>query len=284
MIDDFEPPETPTEIALAEIWSNVLNVKTIGRNDNFFDIGGDSLSIVRVLAQVQLRFSVEINLEDVNRSPLLKDFAAMIDAAEAQAYRPIRPVPVREYYPVSSAQQRMWVLSQGQDAITYNMPAAFILPDGVDERRLAAAFEALIERHDALRTRFVLSGDELCQRVEKWVPFKLEKISCEPRRLKTVLKSLVRPFDMGQAPLIRAALIDTGTKRLLYIDTHHSVCDARSVQVLVEEPSALRGQNAAARRLQYKDTLFGSASRWTRVCWSASASSGRRNFPVSCRC
>src|SRR5690606_34540863 len=76
LIDGFEPPETPTEIALAEIWSAALNVKTIGRNDNFFDIGGDSLSIVRVLAQVQLRFSVEINLEDVNRSPFLKDFAA----------------------------------------------------------------------------------------------------------------------------------------------------------------------------------------------------------------
>ncbi|MEM5776254.1 MAG: phosphopantetheine-binding protein, partial [Anaerolineaceae bacterium] len=83
LIDDYEPPKTSTEIVLAEIWSAVLNVKTIGRNDSFFDIGGDSLSIVRVLAQVQLRFSVEVNLEDVNRSPYLKDFAALIDAAEA---------------------------------------------------------------------------------------------------------------------------------------------------------------------------------------------------------
>ncbi|NLT96682.1 MAG: amino acid adenylation domain-containing protein [Christensenellaceae bacterium] len=254
LIDDFEPPETPTEIALAEIWSNILNVKTIGRNDNFFDIGGDSLSIVRVLAQVQLRFSVEINLEDVNRSPLLKDFAAMIDAAEAQDYRPIKPVPIKEYYPVSSAQQRMWVLSQGEDAITYNMPAAFILPDETDEKRLGAAFEALIERHDALRTRFVMHNGELCQRVEKWVPFKLERISCEPRRLKTVLKSLIKPFDMGQAPLMRAALIDTGVKRLLYIDMHHSVCDARSVQVLMEELSALyEGKTLPPVTLQYKD-------------------------------
>ena len=138
--------------------------QTIGRNDNFFDIGGDSLSIVRVLAQVQLRFSVEINLEDVNRSPLLKDFAAMIDA-EAQAYRPIRPVPVREYYPVSSAQQRMWVLSQEKTlSRTICRRRLFCRPGG---RAAGAAFEALIERHDALRTRFVLSGDELCQRVEK---------------------------------------------------------------------------------------------------------------------
>lgn len=254
LIDDYAPPETPTEIMLARIWSGVLNVKTIGRNDSFFDIGGDSLNIVRVLAQVQLQFSVELRLEDVNRSPYLKDFAALIDAAEAQDYRPIEAIPEREYYPVSSAQQRMWVLSQSENSVTYNMPTAFMLPEKPDLQRLTSAFEKLIERHEVLRTRFVLRNGELHQQVEKTIPFKLEKMTCEPRRLNALLKSLVKPFDMGQAPMLRAALIYSGTKQLLFIDIHHSISDARSTEVLMNDLAALyANKELAPLTVQYKD-------------------------------
>ncbi len=254
LIDDYAPPETPTEEALAEIWSGALNIRTIGRNDSFFDIGGDSLSIVRVLAQVQMRFSVDIRLEDVNRSPHLKDFAALIDVAEARDYRPITPVPEQKHYPVSSAQQRMWVLSQTEDNVTYNMPAAFVLPDKPDMKRLRAAFEGLIARHEVLRTRFALQGGELCQQVEKRMPFVIQELSCEPRRLNAMLKSLVRPFDMGAAPLLRACLIDAGTKHLLFIDMHHSISDARTEEVLMNDLAALYdGRKLPPLAVQYKD-------------------------------
>ncbi len=254
LIDDYAPPETATELALAEIWSAALNIKTIGRNDSFFDIGGDSLSIVRVLTQVQLRFSVEVHLEDVNRSPYLKDFATLIDEAEARDYRPIRPVPQQKYYPVSSAQQRMWVLSQTENSVTYNMPTAFVLPEKPDVQRLVAAFEKLIARYEVLRTRFALQGGELCQQIEKYVPFVLEEHACEPRRLNSLLKSLVRPFNMVQAPLMRVALIDAGTKHVLFIDTHHSISDARSAEVLMGDLASLyEGRNLPPVDIQYKD-------------------------------
>ncbi len=254
LVDDYVPPKTATEIMLAKIWSAVLNVKTIGRNDSFFDIGGDSLSIVRVLAQVQLHFSVELRLEDVNLSPYLKDFASLIDSAEAQDYRQIRPIPERKYYPVSSAQQRMWVLSQTERSVTYNMPTAFVLPDKPDSQRLGNAFEKLIARHEVLRTRFVLKDGELHQQVEKNTSFMLEQLTCEPRQLKAVLKSLVKPFNMEQAPLLRAALIDIGSNHLLFIDSHHSISDARSTEVLMGELAALyAGKALAPLALQYKD-------------------------------
>ncbi len=261
LISDFVPPETPAEIALAQIWSAALNVKTIGRNESFFDIGGDSLSIVRVLAQVQLRFSVELRLEDVNRSPYLKDFAALIEAAEAQDYRPIRPVARMSHYPVSSAQQRMWVLSQTQELPVYNMPAAFMLPEKPDMQRLDMAFKKLVERHEVLRTRFVLLGGELCQRIEQRIAFTLERLSCEPRRLSSLLKSLVKPFDMAEAPLMRAALITVEdskaagkAKHVLYIDTHHSISDARSSEVLMRDLAALyAGAELPPVSIQYKD-------------------------------
>lgn len=254
LIDDYMPPETDTEVLLAKIWSGVLNVKAIGRNDSFFDIGGDSLSIVRVLAQVQLHFSVEVRLEDVNRSPYLKDFAALIDAAEAQGYAPIRPVAERKYYPVSSAQQRMWVLSQTENSVTYNMPTVFLLPGKPDAKRLSDAFEKLIARHEVLRTRFVLRGGELHQQVEKNVAFALENFTCEPKRLNALLKSLVKPFDMTHAPMLRAALIDAGTKQLLFIDTHHSISDARSTEVLLGDLAAFYAdEELMPLAVQYKD-------------------------------
>ena len=155
--EDFVPPETPTEKELARIWNEVLSAGNIGRNDSFFDIGGDSLSIVSVMARVQQKFHVDVVLEDVYRSPYLKDYAALIDAAEKSSQQPIVPVPEAPDYPVSSAQQRMWIIASGQPSSTaYNMPLVFRLSEKPDFKRLARAFERVIARHDALDRKSVV--------------------------------------------------------------------------------------------------------------------------------
>ena len=256
MQENFVAPVTETEQSLARIWSHVLNVQKIGRNDSFFDIGGDSLSIVSVMAKVMQEFHVDILLEDVYRSPYLKDFAAMINEAEQCAYRPILPAPSAPDYPVASAQQRMWLLQQTQpDAVAYNIPITFKLNGDLDLQQLRRAFDQLIQRHDALRTSFVFRDGKLRQRIHKKAAFELQYLQCAPNQLRSTLKGLLRPFNMESAPLMRAALIETGKGHyVLFVDMHHSISDKRSIEVLFRDLAVFyAGDTPAEKKIEYKD-------------------------------
>lgn len=253
--DNYDPPQTDTEKALAEIWRSVLGIGEIGRGDSFFDIGGDSLSIVAVMAQIPQRFHVDIMLEDVYRNPQLSAFASLIDAAERCAYRPIVPAPIHADYPVSSSQQRMWVLQQDdKKSIAYNIPMAFALKGRVDYNALQAAFTALVSRHDALRTMFVLNGGKLRQKIMPSVPFAMERIWAEKEHLNETLVSQIKPFDMSRAPLMRAVAVETDDMTVLFIDLHHGIADRRSAEVLMRDLAALYTDTALPPKpYEYKD-------------------------------
>ena len=254
--EDYQPPETATERLLAEIWSAELGLARIGKNDSFFDLGGDSLSILHVMTQIEQQFHVEFRHEEVYRSPRLCDMAAVIDAAEQSAYRPILRAPKLQDYPVSSSQQRMWVVTQtGKNSVAYNIPLAFEITGRLDAGRLADAFQKLTDCHEALRTSFVLNGDSLRQRVQENVRFELQTLKRDKKTLKAVLKSLIKPFDMSAAPLMHAALIETSAEQhVLFVDTHHSVSDQRSLEIMLRDLSALyRGEDRHPSALTYKD-------------------------------
>ncbi len=251
-----EPPETVTEQMLADIWCAELGLTRVGRDDSFFDLGGDSLSILHVMTQVEQQFHVAFRHEDVYRAPRLCDMAAVIDAAEQSSYRPILPAPARRDYPVSSAQQRMWVVSQaGQNSVAYNIPVAFDIDGKLDVRQLETAFQQLIARHESLRTSFVLRGGNLRQHIHKSVVFRLETIQCEKRAVKRTLKSLIKPFDMSNAPLMHAVLLKTAPRQhILFMEMHHSVCDQPSLEILLRELAAFyRGESLPPIALEYKD-------------------------------
>ncbi len=256
LADDFTPPETATEVVLAEIWCEVLGADRIGRDDSFFDIGGDSLSITAVMARVLQRFHVDILLEDVYRLPRLCDFASLIDAAEQCEYRAIMPAPEAEDYPVSSAQQRMWVIAQTEtNATAYNIPMAFWLTGKLDIPRLKEAFEKLIARHDVLRTAYVLNGGELRQRIYPSVSFALGEVRCAEKDIGATLHGLMARFDMERPPLLRATLIHLKKEtHVLFIDMHHSIGDKRSADILMADLADLySGQTLRAKEIEYKD-------------------------------
>ncbi|MDD5017715.1 MAG: amino acid adenylation domain-containing protein, partial [Eubacteriales bacterium] len=275
MGEDYVPPETETEQSLAEIWRAALGAQQIGRNDSFFDIGGDSLSIVGVMSQVMHKFRVDIMLEDVYRSPRLKDFAALIDAAEECAYRPILPAPEQPDYPVSSAQQRMWVLMQGQESTAYNIPVAFAIHGMLDKGRLRHAFDRLIERHDALRTSFILKDGAIRQKIHDDVTFDIEYLKCAPKDLDALLVRLVKPFDMKKAPLMRVSLIETEPERhILFIDMHHSISDKRSLEILMSELAGFySGRRLEPKGIEYKDYAV-----WQQEFLESEAISLQRDF------
>jgi len=141
-------------------------------------------------------------------------------------------------------------------SIVYNIPQAVYVPAEWSETEIAVAFRRLIERHESLRTSFVMVDGEVRQRIHETVEFTLETYdtSAQSADPATVFRSFVRPFDLGRAPLLRAGLIRGGAEHVLMVDVHHIVSDRRSQEVLVHDFLRLcSGAKPPPLRLQYKD-------------------------------
>ncbi|WP_299181729.1 amino acid adenylation domain-containing protein, partial [uncultured Chryseobacterium sp.] len=113
---EYIPPRNKTEELLVNIWQDILGKERVGVNDNFFDIGGHSLRATRLVSQIHKTFEVKIDLRDLFITTVLEDQAALIDSAQKAAFVGITPAQALPDYPLSSAQRRLWVLSQLQES------------------------------------------------------------------------------------------------------------------------------------------------------------------------
>lgn len=248
-------PETDTERNLAEVWERLLGMSSVGKDDHFFEIGGDSLSIVRMIAEVADVFDVDIELEDVYRDPTLATCASLVDKAERGYRKPIRPVAAKRYYVATPTQQRMlFAASQDPDSIAYNVPSLFVFDDKLDEQRLRKALSLLIERHAVLRTSLVVRDGRPMQQIHRSVELPFESITCTDAQITSRAKSCVRPFDPATAPLMRLASIRARRHHALLFDFHHAVCDQAGFQIVLDDFAALyHGENLPPLVVDYKD-------------------------------
>jgi tyrocidine synthetase-3 len=271
----YTGPHDPIETRLAEIWQEVLGLETPpGIDVNFFEIGGHSLKATTMTAKIHKILEVNVPLAELFINPCISGLAAYIrkKATKKDKYTEVEPVETREYYILSSAQKRLYLLQQIEmNGTAYNMPTILILEGRFDAAQMEKAFKGLIKRHESLRTSFHLINGAPIQRVHPKVPFEInkreveveeEEQTTEDRRQRTVDKpathlssDFVRPFDLAKAPLFRVVLIkEKENRHLLVVDMHHIICDGVSIDVLIKEFAVLyENQPLPELRLQYKD-------------------------------
>ena len=126
MEEGYVPPGTPTEELLAGIWAEVLRQERVGRQDNFFALGGHSLVAIQVVSRVRDTFGVELPVRCVFESPTVAELSAAVEAARGEqrpALPPIEPLSREGALALSFAQERLWFLDhlEGPSA-TYNSP------------------------------------------------------------------------------------------------------------------------------------------------------------------
>ncbi|HEY0736592.1 MAG TPA: amino acid adenylation domain-containing protein, partial [Herpetosiphonaceae bacterium] len=153
-------PATPTEAQLAALWSELLRQPVIGRQDEFFMLGGHSLLATQLVARVRATLGVELPLRVVFEAPTLAGLAARIDAlrdTDSTQMPPLVAVERDQALPLSFAQQRLWFLDQlTPHSAAYNVPLALRLHGALDVAALQSSLNALVARHEALRTTFQL--------------------------------------------------------------------------------------------------------------------------------
>ncbi|WP_044356943.1 condensation domain-containing protein, partial [Paenibacillus sp. E194] len=210
--------------------------------------------------------NVNVPLRTIFQTSTLEELAQAVAGMEQQLYAAIEPVETRDYYPLSSAQKRMYVLNQLEGAaLSYNMPEIYTVEGPLDTKRLERAFRQLIARHESLRTSFEIAAGEPVQRVHERIPFTVEmerlpeadslSEAMAEEQIACRVEAFVRPFDLGQAPLLRVGLIEAAEERyVLLFDMHHIISDGVSSNLLVQEFTRLYdGESLPELRIQYKD-------------------------------
>ena len=249
--------KTSEQKIVVEIWQDVLGIKEdIGINENFFELGGHSLKATIVIAKIHKALDVQLPLKTFFSHPTIAKLSEVIAQSTKNPYAAIKPVEEREWYPVSSAQKRMFVLHELEgEATSYNMPGAFWVDGPLDITRLEATFEGLIKKHESLRTSFFLKEGNPVQQIETSFSFKVERLTHPNGDTDQLIKQFIRPFDLSQAPLFRVGVWSiSNTRHLLLFDIHHIISDGTSMGLIIEDFIQLYDtQKTEPLAIQYKD-------------------------------
>ncbi|HEU4556305.1 MAG TPA: non-ribosomal peptide synthase/polyketide synthase [Longimicrobium sp.] len=260
----FKAPLGEAEEALAEIWSEVLGVERVSRWAHFFELGGHSLLAVRVISRVRQTLGVEAALGDLFLRPVLADFARGMETAARAELPPIEPVERTGRLPLSFAQQRLWFMEQlGGMGGAYNIPIRLPLPGELDRDALRRALDAIVARHEALRTTFAqvdgvgeqriapaetgfrlgehdLSGIPTLSASNERGEGRGEGLDAAAELGRLLAEEARTPFDLERGPLVRGRLIRLSPEgHVLAVTMHHIVSDAWSMELFIRELSAL---------------------------------------------
>jgi bacitracin synthase 3 len=244
-------PRNEVENKLVDIWGDLLGLEKgkIGVTSGFFQLGGNSLNLMTLISWIHRVFDIRISLGEIFNNPTIEKQAVLIIGTDKDKHAPIEPIEKRDYYPLSSAQKRMYVLYQMDASSTrYNLSSVTILNGELHLDRFEHAIRGLVHRHESLRTSFHISTDVPVQRVHDRVDLEIKyndieeaeiKVEVEEKHLEgtngltPLLRNFICPFDLSKAPLLRVGLIKLGQKKHIFMyDLHHIITDGISQELL----------------------------------------------------
>jgi amino acid adenylation domain-containing protein len=231
---------------LSDIWFKVLGQKKESDSDDFFKLGGESLSAVLMTSMIHKKTGINIPVSEVFKNTqygqLLRWLCENKNVHEENNDASvIERVGKKDYYETSPAQKRMYAVSQLiGDKLSYNLASVYYAEGVLDKEKLVQVFSTLCKRHDAFRTSFgMVDGDVVqyvCDEVQPFVEF----IEASEETAGDAIKSFIRPFDLSKAPLIRIGFISIDANRhYIIIDMHHIISDQTSIAILMNEFSLL---------------------------------------------
>jgi amino acid adenylation domain-containing protein/non-ribosomal peptide synthase protein (TIGR01720 family) len=261
---DYLPPRNKTEETLAAIWAEILGLEkdTISIDANFFELGGQSLKATILVSRIHKELNTKISLQELFMNPVIRELARSVQSSATISFTPIKPAEEKEYYVMSPAQNRLYIIQQTVLASTvYNVPHVYKINEKVDKERFRDTFAKLMQRHESLRTSFEMISSKPVQKIHEFdkIYFKVEYHELPGEGWDTtahqIIKRFIRPFDLSQAPLLRLGLIKLEeTKCIFMTDLHHIISDGVSEGLLIRDFISLyNGEELPKLKLQYKD-------------------------------
>ncbi|WP_458130728.1 non-ribosomal peptide synthetase [Pseudomonas sp. R3-41] len=246
-------PVSALEQQIAGIWRDVLGLVRIGLRDDFFALGGHSLLATQIISRTRQACDVELPLRALFEASELGAFAEQVRLIQASGQTNRQPaieqVDRSQPVPLSYSQQRMWFLWQMEpDSPAYNVGGMARLRGVLDVGRFEAALQALILRHETLRTTFPSVDGVARQQVHNetglrmdWQDFSTLAADTRQQRVQQLADSEAhQPFDLETGPLLRACLVKTAEHEHYFVLTlHHIVTEGWAMDIFARELSAL---------------------------------------------
>ncbi|WP_245744527.1 non-ribosomal peptide synthetase [Lentzea fradiae] len=253
-------PGTEAEELVAGVWRELLGVARVGAHDDFFRLGGSSLQLTRLGNRLRAATGVEIPLAALLSATTVTAQARLIDPRPASSV-PVVPVPRTGPLPLSFGQQRLWLLDRIHPRSREWVSGLFLRTDAA-ETDVRRALDALVARHESLRTRF--GADEPLQLIDPPRPMELRVVTgTTPDEIAEILdEDARRGFDLANGPVVRALLFPE--QQRLVVLMHHIVCDGWSSAVLEREfHEVLAGRELPAPTVHYADFAVWQRDRLT---------------------
>jgi amino acid adenylation domain-containing protein len=240
---EYVAPRNEVEKSLVAIWQEVLGIERIGITDNFFELGGHSLIIAQIINRTHKQLGKTVSFKVFFTNPSIEGIAKQL---QENNYLAIPKAPEAPSYPLTAAQNRLWILSQLEGgSIAYNMPATVKLTGTIDAQKFEESFRLLMYRHEILRTYFKTNAEgEIQQYIvpTEQINFKISEkdyssVENKEEEIANYLQDKnSQPFDLENAPLVRAALIKLSQDEyVFFLSLHHIIGDGWSIELLIAE-------------------------------------------------
>ena len=254
----YRAPANAVEEILAGIYAQVLGLDRVGVDDSFFDLGGDSLSAMRVVAAINTGLDAGLTVRALFEAPTVAQLAPRI-GEDAARRTPLVPVVRPAVVPLSFAQSRMWFRNRFEGGVaTYNIPAAFRISGALDVEALGAALDDVIARHESLRTTFPdIDGVPLQQVVPAeagmWRRGGAAVASLSEADVAGELVALGGyRFDLSTEIPVRAQIYSVGPEQyVLGIVVHHIAFDGWSMAPMARDVGEAYGARRHGRTPQW---------------------------------
>ena len=235
-VGEHVAPRGNVEAVLAEIFADVLGGEPVSVVENLFDLGGNSLSAMRIAARANESLGIRLSIRDVFAAGSVR---ALADMANSGGGLPqlTRAEPRPDSPPLSYAQQRMWFINRfDPSSNAYNIPLLMRLTGNLDVGALWNALSDVLERHEVLRTTFPAPAGVPTQRVHPATELSTMLDVAEVQSTDELERDVESGFDLAAQWPIRARLLRTGAAEyVVALVLHHIAADGESLRPLIAE-------------------------------------------------
>ncbi|HVV68847.1 MAG TPA: amino acid adenylation domain-containing protein [Gammaproteobacteria bacterium] len=256
-IDEPIQDKTPIEMQLVQIYMQVFEQQSIHLTNHFFDLGGDSLSVMQLIARIRETWGIELDMQCFFKDPSVAEVAKMIENALTAPISQLRrsdalPAVRRdEKIPLSFAQQRLWFLHQlHPEHAFYNLGKIMHIKGQLNISVLEKAIQTIIVRHEILRTAFLQMDGQPYQHILPAADFHLLQEHFVDNSMQTAAQQtqvfmqakIAMPFDLSTGNLLRAYLLTMNNETsefILLLVVHHIIVDGGSLEIFMDELSQL---------------------------------------------
>ncbi|ORX80514.1 acetyl-CoA synthetase-like protein [Anaeromyces robustus] len=254
--EEYVAPETETEKLICHIYSKLLNIdeNEIGKNNDFFELGGDSLNAIRLISMIEKELNIKLNIKEIYEHSLIIDLSKYIEEIlnnndKSKDVEIIKKHNCKEF-PITSQQLGVYIDSiKNENTIIYNMPFSYKLNTNINIEKIKEGFNEIFQNQEIFKTKYyskeVNGKEEIYGFIDDECNLEFEEYTYDN------VSSFIRPFDLSKAPLIPIGFI--GNEYLL-IDIHHVIANGSAILIIMNELNKYYNEgNISELEIQYSD-------------------------------